>query len=318
MEHNIKNISIAGVSVELSPIDKAALKGLNVDTVLRTSFYKTTFNGSELCVATMRNNAGYTPLKYKKMTEQIENSVKMPVAFLFDDLLYYERERLISQGVYFIVSDKYAFLPTLIANVRIRRKKNNQTLSPAAQYVLLYYLSLEHENETFTIKTLENALPYSYLSLSRAIVNLEDCGLCQTEKDDTGTKFIHFEQSKKKLWNDAQQFLTSPVIKEIYTDLLAMDKNLYISSINALSYYSHLNPDTQESYAVWDKKFRELDIKTNEFEGSCSIEIWKYPPVFPSQEGKVVDKLSLYLSLKNNPDARVEKELEIILEEMKW
>jgi hypothetical protein len=32
----------------------------------------------------------------------------------------------------------------------------------------------------------------------------------------------------------------------------------------------------------------------------------------------VVDKLSLYLSMKDEPDARIEKELEIMIEEMKW
>jgi len=33
---------------------------------------------------------------------------------------------------------------------------------------------------------------------------------------------------------------------------------------------------------------------------------------------KVVDKLSLYLSMKDDPDPRIEKELEIMIEEMKW
>lgn len=33
---------------------------------------------------------------------------------------------------------------------------------------------------------------------------------------------------------------------------------------------------------------------------------------------KIVDKLSLFLSLKNEPDACVEKELEILIENMPW
>jgi hypothetical protein len=33
---------------------------------------------------------------------------------------------------------------------------------------------------------------------------------------------------------------------------------------------------------------------------------------------KIVDKLSLFLSLKDEADARVEKELEILIENMQW
>jgi hypothetical protein len=50
-----------------------------------------------------------------------------------------------------------------------------------------------------------------------------------------------------------------------------------------------------------------------------TIELWKYPTTMPYLlNHDVVDKLSLYLSMKDNPDARIEKELEIMIEEMKW
>jgi hypothetical protein len=70
--------------------------------------------------------------------------------------------------------------------------------------------------------------------------------------------------------------------------------------------------------AIWDKQFQSSN-QYNEIEGNYRIEIWKYPTTMPCQSnGRIVDKLSLYLSMKDEPDARIEKELELLIEEMKW
>ena len=58
------------------------------------------------------------------------------VAVLFgDSLIYTQRERLINQGVYFIISDKYAFLPSLIVNAQLKKKEKLNRLTPVAQYL---------------------------------------------------------------------------------------------------------------------------------------------------------------------------------------
>jgi hypothetical protein len=237
-----------------------------------------------------------------------------------DSLTYYERERLISQGVYFIISDKYAFLPSLIVNVQAKKKeKNPAKLTPAAQYLLLYYLLSEKPKEEYTIKDFEQIMPYNYVALARAVANLEDCKLCSTEiKDNTGIKHIQFGCYKRELWAKAQNYLSSPVKKVLYCDAIP-EGNFNISGVNALSQYSHLNSEQFETRAIWDKQFNLPGTQFNEVEGLYKIEIWKYPTTMPSFSNHiVVDKLSLYLSMKDEPDARIEKELEIMIEEMKW
>ena len=311
-------ISILGIQTELVPVLRYKLKGLNADLLLRFAYYAAVFNHKDLCIIQLKSNESVTPLKYKRITEQIENITGLPVAVLIESLPFRERERLISQGVYFIVSDKYAFLPSLIANIRVKEKEHQPSgLTPVAQYLLLYYLS-ENQCSEFTIRQLQAILPYNYVALARAVVNLEDLQLCQTQKDDTGTKIICFEKNKRELWKKAQKYLFSPVKKILYSDILS-DKNLKNSGINALAHYSHLNPEQYETIAIWDKDFSDLSIQFNEIEGVYKIEIWKYSPSMPcSADSKFVDKLSLYLSLKDEPDARVEKELEILIEKMPW
>jgi len=316
-----KIISILGIQTQLIPIQREKLRGINTDLFLRFSFYKIEFNNQTLCVIQAKNKQdSLTPLKYKQITKQAEILVGMPVVVVLDSLSYYERERLINQGVYFIISDKYAFLPSLIVNVQAKKKVKNPTrLTPVAQYVLLYYLLSEKTKEEYTIKDLEQNMPYNYVALARAVANLEDCKLCSTEiKDNTGIKYIQFGSYKRELWKKAQSYLSSPVKKVLYCDAIP-EGDFSISGVNALSQYSHLNSEQYETQAIWDKLFNPAGAQFNEVEGSCKIELWKYPTTMPFLSiNNVVDKLSLYLSMKDEPDARIEKELEIMIEEMKW
>lgn len=314
-------ISILGVPIKLILMQRDRLRGINTDMFLRFSFYLMEFNNQLLCVMQAKNEQdSLTPLKYKQITKQVEIVVGIPVVVILDSLTYYERERLINQGVYFIISDKYAFLPSLIVNVKAKKKdKNPIRLIPAAQYLLLYYLLSEKPKEEYTIKDLEQIMPYNYVALARAVTNLEDCKLCSTEiKDSTGIKYIRFGSDKRELWAKAQNYLSSPVKKVLFCN--AVPEGSYsISGINALSQYSHLNPEQYETKAIWDKLFNSSGDQFNEVEGLYKIEIWKYPTTMSSLSNhKVVDKLSLYLSMKDEPDARIEKELAIMIEEMKW
>ncbi|MHB9143402.1 MAG: hypothetical protein ACYC25_16150 [Paludibacter sp.] len=314
-------VSILGVQIELIPMQRDKLRGINADMFLRFSFSKMEFNNQSLCVIQAKNKQdSLTPLKYKQITKQAEILVGMPVVVILDSLTYYERERMINQGVYFIISDKYAFLPSLIANVQAKKKeKSPSKLTPAAQYVLLYYLLSEESKEKYTIKDLEHIMPYNYVALARAVANLEDCKLCSTEiKDNTGIKYIRFGSYKRELWTKAQNYLSSPVKKVLFCDAIP-EGNFSISGVNALSQHSHLNSEQYETRAIWDKLFNLPGAQFNEVEGLCKIEIWKYPTTMPYLSNhNVVDKLSLYLSMKDEPDARIEKELEIMIEEMKW
>ena len=314
-------ISILGIQTELIPMQRDKLRGINADMFLRFSFYTMEFNNQSLCVIQAKNGQqSLTPLKYKQITKQAEILVSMPVVVILDSLTYYERERLINQGVYFIISDKYAFLPSLIVNVQAKKKeKNPAKLTPTAQYLLLYYLLSEKPKEEYTIKDFEQIMPYNYIALARAVANLEDCKLCSTEiKDNTGIKHIRFGGYKRELWAKAQNYLSSPVKKVLYCDAIP-EGDFNISGVNALSQYSHLNSEQFETRAIWDKQFNLPGTQFNEVEGLYKIEIWKYPTTMPSFSNHiVVDKLSLYLSMKDEPDARIEKELEIMIEEMKW
>lgn len=86
------------------------------------------------------------------------------------------------------------------------------------------------------------------------------------------------------------------------------DKNFYKSSINALAYYSDINEDVIEYYAVKQGYSRQIggaNLKiTGTLEGNICIEEWKYDPYLLTQT-EFVDPLSLYLCFRNKPDERI-------------
>ena len=72
----------------------------------------------------------------------------------------------------------------------------------------------------------------------------------------------------------------------------------------------------QQLQALKEKKAL---LNTNEFDGEVMIEVWKYPVVsLLGETPEWVDKLSLAISLKDDPDARVEGEVERVINEMEW
>lgn len=314
------SIKIADIDVELIPINQAELRGLNMMSIMRFTYYRGTFSGETMCFLLPKENTELTPTLCRRHADRIGEALGMPVVFILQTAQYVNRKRLIEQGVYFVVSNKYAFLPMLLLNSLEKEKKRKRVsvLSPAAQYILLYYLQSQMK-PVCTIKDFQGVVPFSYQSIGRALVDLEVFGLCRSEMIPNVEKRILFIDDKRALWEAGLKYMRSPIKRVVYTDEELPSVKMAISGINALSHYSHLNPERRQTLAIYEKDYNKSikDIQLFEDEGNTRIEVWIYPPeMFPSSG--YVDKLSLYLSMQDIHDARVEKELEILIENMLW
>lgn len=320
-EMGSKTIIIAGQVIPLRPLDKSELKGIYTDALIRYAFYEAEFQGNSVLVLESKRNIRQTPLQYKATSDIIQAKKNKPCVFLFDTLAYYERNRLIERSVYFIVSDKFVFLPYLLINAKVGTEVNTEKLAVTAQYILLYHLQCKCL-DGYTLMMLEKELPYKYVTLSRAIRQLEAMLLIQVNINNDGAKVIYFEKDKATLWKKIEPLLQNPV-KDRYYITNKIDCGV-ISGVNALAHYSSLNPDEFACVALNIDTFKSLKAK-NEFkglskheDGKTILEVWKYPPLMSSEDtdARYVDKLSLYLSMRNDKDPRIEKELEIMLEKM--
>ena len=300
------SVNIAGISIPLRTWSKDELKGLPVIYSFSYHFYDFSIRESQMILLESVKEPS-TPTAYRKVADRIEERFGRPVVFYFDNLVYYQRKRLVEHGVYYICGERDVFLPMLIAS-QVKKKKASAKLSAAAQYLLMFHLqeeSIDHR----PIQELAKALPYSYISIAKAVQNLEELGLCRSGRDSVGNKSIEFGLSGKELWENAKPFMASPVKERFYCTGLP-DGHFPASGISALSMYSHLAPDSEQTIAAYAKDWKKEQFENlNTFEGPYIVEFWRYP----AARTKSVDKLSLYLTLENDPDPRVHKELEFVL-----
>ena len=318
----MKTVVISGKPVELLERSKAQMKGISIGDSLSYRFYDGCFHGISLLFAEPKGKIS-TPRSLAITASALQEKFGLPVVFLLDECPAYERQRLIDKDVFFIVSEKYAHLPMLIANERIRKTKRAKVLSPVAQYLLLFHLQVE-SLEGKAARDIEGKVPYSYPSIALGITCLADLGLCQKMADGTKRKVVHFNERGRQLWDKAQPFLISPVEERIYCDELHSADPHPICGINALAHYTRLNPDPERMIMMTMKELRDYReagalLLPNEFDGNIIIEAWKYPPVTSrGKKAEWVDKLSLAISLQEDHDPRVEGEVERLINGIEW
>lgn len=313
---NMEEVKVAGKILALSPMKKEELKGIPIDTKLKFQFYLATFNENAFCLLETKKEENHASIDCLRLAERLKNILHLPIVFLFRNLQFVERNRLIDRGVYFIVSDKYAFLPFLIINYKETVHKKAEELSSVAQYILLYHLQIDDING-WSMADMELKLPYTYVTISRAFKNLEELHLCKIEMDENRVKRIFFEGTKKEVWERSLSYLKDPIKKKSYCDYIATDSTFTVGGITALARYTSLNPDETKTYVMDAKGYKDLQhngifVNLNDAEGNICIEIWNYPPLHQDY----ADPLSLYLTLRDDRDPRTEKELEIMINKL--
>lgn len=210
------------------------------------------FNGRTMLLFAQKPNVNYTPLQLKKISGKIESVKQIPVVFFYESLQTYERDRLVAQGVYFIVAEKYAFVPTLIFNRKGKTIK--QTLTPSAQYILLYHLQIAPISGK-SIKELENVVPYKYKTIAKSVNQLQFLGLLKLEGGKEKT--IQIERSPKELWDMDQPCLINP-IKTISYSSTPLAEGM-IAGISALSHYTMLAPEDVPTKTLSAEQLKELE-----------------------------------------------------------
>lgn len=277
----------------------------------------------------------FSILQTEKHFELLKRVLNKKVILGLPEITAINRKRLIERRINFIVPGKQLYLPDLLidlnenfTNPGARGKK--ETLLPSAQFLMIYHLMHSHgwwKLEEFSFKEIAAKTGYTPMAITKAVDNLKHLGLIDVRGEKE--KFIHFRKKGHELWQEVMQrnLLVKPVIKRLYVDKIP--EFVYVLKCNesALTEYSDLNPGKQECYAIEKNDFYSLQkrnvlVNANEHEGNYCLEIWKYDPEKlvgkMQKDAEVVDPLSLYLSLRENPDERIQMALEQIIDQFPW
>jgi hypothetical protein len=237
----------------------------------------------------------------------------------------YNRKRLIEHKLPFVVPGNQMYLPMLGIDLREHFKKlrtETHKFSPSTQALFIYVLLHGTTRKVFTPTEMAGILGYSAMTMTRAFDELESANLGDIFLEGR-ERCVRFANSPRNTWARAQPFLRSPVKKRHHIELLTADLPGHRAGLTALADYTMLAEPTSPVVALSGENWKSLKHRhlINEFPsaepGALEIEVWGYAPGLFA-EGEVVDRLSLYLSLKESKDERIEAALEEMMKGLQW
>ena len=186
-------------------------------------------------------------------------------------------------------------------------------MTVVAQQIVLSYL-LHGCDGRSAFEELMSSLKLGQVRVSVAARELERLNLCSIDRAWRAHAIV-WPENKRELWNRALPLMDSPVQRTMR--IRKPPKVLPVAGIEALAVNSMLAYENDPTFAISRHDPRLKSINDERYIGA-TLEVWKYDPLPLAPDGIVVDPLSLYLSLRDNPDPRVQGELKTMLEELQW
>lgn len=259
---------------------------------------------------------------FVKRVAMVEQALGVSCLLALNDINPDMRRTLISNHINFIVADRQLYLPSLFLFLTERgigiKKQVQEMLSPASQFIIFYHL-IKESLDGLKLNEISQKVGYALKTVSNAITELINAEVCEIIQPDKRTKIVHFNKSRKTIWDKLQSRLSSPIAKIYYIDSASLLVNAPVcySYDSALSRTTMITDPAYDTYAIerTDSLIKKLQEKGELHigEGNIKLEIWKYSPLLLATDG-IADPLSLWMCYREEDDERVDGELERLIE----
>lgn len=236
---------IFGLSIRYEPWDNKSI--LPIYIVSNYQFY-TAYIENIRCIVIKPIEELPTLPSLKKQIQKIRVIDDVPVVLYSKTISFYRRKSLLENHIPFM-TDKQVFLPfigTLLVDEKETEKIKDKFVY-STQLLFLAYM-YNHEKKVY-VSDLSKSLPFSAMTLSRAVKQLEMTDLFLVYKDGVN-KVIESKYSYKELYERIQHYLLTPVRHVGYMDQSLVTDHMVLSGESALSEMSMLNPSRIRTYAV--------------------------------------------------------------------
>jgi DNA-binding transcriptional regulator YhcF (GntR family) len=286
------------------------------------TFYTTNILNHPYLLTVAKKNKKQAPAIINKQISLISEKWGSDVIYVDESVSSYNRQRLIDLNVPFIIPGNQMFLPMVGIDLREHfksiRSANVKKLNPSTQAVLINHLINNHQI-TYSQTELAIKLNYTNMTINRAFYELESSELAAILTQGR-EKTLHFEDSKMELWEKAKRFLRSPVKRKLIVESKNFRQHFLKAGQTALAHYSMISEPKHQIFAISGEQskiaenFEEIEYID---ENSIELEIWTYSPHLFADNG-FVDRISLYCSMMDNKDERIESALEEMMKKIKW
>jgi DNA-binding MarR family transcriptional regulator len=296
---------------------------------LRSRYKLTTLNllNRTFLLVNPHDESDIKPARINKQLNIFKEITGLEPVIILSRITAVLRKWFIQYKIAFIVPENHLYIPALMLELKdfFPRKSNNtiKKVLPATQVVLLSDMYNKLPRPVTAVE-LGDLFGYTKMTMSRVVDELERLGIAVVEKKGKN-KFTFIELENKVLWDKIADNLRTPVSKKIYVKIQFNDiyTKLLKAGLTALSEVTMLADGDKPVFATSRKVFAEMQrskqITTvdNDFEADAQLEIWNYDPAVLYTQNKV-DELSLYLSLRNEQDERIQLAIKELIENFKW
>lgn len=321
---------VFGIQTVLRPMDNAELRKMPIYLKGSYRFYTGRLLNHQVIFADIIDRRDVTPSQLKKQASDLTHLLEHPVIFIIPELESWNRARLIGQHVSFIEPGRQIYVPDLLLQLTDIAGRNTpiregiEKFSSPAQAIILYKLN-SRIKAPLQYSNMQKQLGYSTMTISRSVKELEQAGIIEVAGGRT--KKVNFILHGEELWRKTLPLLSSPV-KEIWLSEAPLSgiHDHKEAGETALSHYTMLARISGATNAIGKDQFRLLKKNNPELQkmqhkyGNYCLEVWNYDPErIPTDSPKIVDQLSLYLSMRDKiEDERMNQALEELLINMKW
>lgn len=268
-----------------------------------------------------------TPDRLKGQKHQLERFYGVPIVFVFDRLDSWQRKRLIEKQVGFVQTNKQLYIPELMLQLSDIRFGDQLDTADSGHITFSTQLALFYHIERGSLDgrpalEIANKLGYSAMTVTRIIRELQQLKWVTIHPGKERT--FSFVEPTSKLWALALPRLRSPIRETWFTDDPLSFPDFTRAGETALSTYTMLASHRVEELAISKEQFKSLRAQDklqelNSHDGHFRLQVWQYEPrVVADPDGNRVDRLSLYMTLKDEIDERVQAALKHMLEQMPW
>lgn len=303
---------------------KPWLENYNFSVFLRNkyNFYDVTILGT-LCILieVIGEMSGID--KLQKHIKQIKNLTNRQVVVFYKDITRYRRKSLIENRIAFVIEDGQMYLPFLGLDLKKAQEyvdKEVKGFSTSTQVAYLYFLY--NKEDVVNMTEFAQKMGFNKMTASRALNDLYNANLITYEiGGKTGRSKEYKRIADPYYFLNGREYLKTPVKKIIYTKTKPL--GALTAGLEALAELSMINhPDhpvmavdrnqlSKEQLEIIKNKDLIKDVQLVE------LQLWDYDPKLFSDKNHV-DLLSLYASLKEETDERVEQALEGVLRGEPW
>ena len=273
---------------------------------------------------------GHQPLVARQVAQhakRLQELLHAPVIIALPEIAAGERKQLIAQGVAFVVPDKQLFAPQvgmiLTERFGTAPRLELELASPATQALLVWFLN--HHPVTETWHPFEEAatLGYAAMTATRAVRELLHFNLFELEVRGRA-KYLKLIGTRRELWKKAKPHLRTPILRTLWTyDPRVLEMaGMRWAGESALARLTMINEPQQQVAAITAEAEQQAKQAGIFFEpraiaDGIAVQVWRYAPTMQAKEHSV-DALSLWLSLQDNRDVRIQMALDEIEEKFLW